>query len=227
MPLFGSSSNDNKLEKRNRATELEGTGYGAGTGVGRTHENYPANDTGALGGGMGTGMGGGAGTMGGGGMMGEPGMGEPGMGANPATIGGRHHVPQGTHHAGMRHDGMMADEYGGGGGAGTGTTGIPPATNIGGQNQPHSGGGGSAMTGKIEHAVGSLVGSKSLKAKGIQKEQEARGLKIQSQELAEAEKLEHEAGLRRERAVAHGAHPDNRHVGGLGNAGNDGTGTYN
>jgi uncharacterized protein YjbJ (UPF0337 family) len=27
------------------------------------------------------------------------------------------------------------------------------------------------MTGKIEHAVGSIVGSKSLKAKGLQKEQ--------------------------------------------------------
>jgi uncharacterized protein YjbJ (UPF0337 family) len=53
-------------------------------------------------------------------------------------------------------------------GAGTGTTGIPPSTNI---NNQHRSGGGGAMTGKIEHAVGSLVGSKSLKAKGIQKEQ--------------------------------------------------------
>lgn len=44
---------------------------------------------------------------------------------------------------------------------------------------------------------------------------EARGLKVQSQELAEAERLEQEAGMRRERAVAHGAHPDNRHVGGI------------
>ncbi len=54
---------------------------------------------------------------------------------------------------------------------------------------------------------------------------EARGLKVQSQELAEAERLEHEAGLRRERAVVHGAHPDNRHVGGMGNV--DATGDYN
>ncbi|KAF7360167.1 hypothetical protein MVEN_00745200 [Mycena venus] len=204
MPLFGSSANDNKLEKHNhnRATELGGTGYGAGTGVGRTHEAYPA--TGA---GMGAGMG-------------EPGMGEPGM--NPATIGGRHHVPAGTH-AGLHNDGMMGDQYGAGTGAGTGAGGaIPPANAINSTNQPHSGGG--AMTGKIEHAVGSLVGSKSLKAKGIQKEQEARAMKVQSQELAEAEKLEHEAGLRRERAVAHGAHPDNRHVGGMGPGGAGGLG---
>ena len=38
-------------------------------------------------------------------------------------------------------------------------------------------------------------------------------------ELAEAERLEREAMLRRERAVAHGAHPDNRHLGGQPGAG--------
>ncbi|KAF7351394.1 hypothetical protein MSAN_01571100 [Mycena sanguinolenta] len=204
MPLFGSNNNNNKLEKQNPATGFDNTtGYGAGTtgtGIGRTHETYPTTGTGAVG--MGDGMSG----------MGDPSMANPGMG------GGRHHVP-GT----MRTDGMAADQqYGAGTGAGVGNTGIPPASALGSQNQSHSGGG--AMTGKIEHAVGSLVGSKSLKAKGIQKEQEARGLKIQSQELAEAERLEHEAGLRRERAVAHGAHPDNRHVGGLGGAAGTGSG---
>ncbi|KAK7044861.1 hypothetical protein R3P38DRAFT_3258940 [Favolaschia claudopus] len=71
------------------------------------------------------------------------------------------------------------------------------------------------MTGKIEHAVGSMVGSKSLKAKGIQKEQEARALKVQSEELAEAERLEAQASARRERAVAHGAHPHAGHLGGV------------
>ncbi|KAJ7800356.1 hypothetical protein B0H14DRAFT_1692402 [Mycena olivaceomarginata] len=211
MPMFGSSSNDNKLNKHNQTTDLDGTGYGTGTGagLGRTHETYPAT-------GMGVNEG----------MMGEPGMGN--------TMGGRQHA--GTHHhqgmgmhnegMGMGNDGMMADQqYGAGGmGAGTGTTGIPPSTNI--NSQHRSGGGGGAMTGKIEHVVGSLVGSKSLKAKGIQKEQEARGLKIQSQELAEAERLEHEAGIRRERAVAHGAHPDNRHVGGLGGGVGTGSNAY-
>ncbi|KAJ7109612.1 hypothetical protein C8R43DRAFT_1042936 [Mycena crocata] len=210
MPLFGSShNNDNKLAKPHHTTELEGTGYGAGatgTGVGRTHETYPT----------GTGIGGTHETYAGApGHTGTVGMGEPGMG-NPTHVGG-HHVPAGTH-GGMHNDGMMADQYGTGvGGPGAGGAAIPPAGAI--ANEPRSGG---KMTGKIEHAVGSLVGSQSLKAKGIQKEREAQGLKVQSRELAEAERLEHEAGIRRERAVAHGAHPDNRHVGGM--PGSDGTG---
>ncbi|KAJ7223684.1 hypothetical protein B0H12DRAFT_1268656 [Mycena haematopus] len=226
MPIFGSSSNDNKLEKHNHGTTgLDGTGYGAGAGagagtgagMGRTHETYPAAGAGTGGVGMGDGMG-------------DPNMGNPNM-VNPGIGGGRHHVPGAGTHAGMHNDGMMADQqYGAGAGAGAGAgtgvgtgagvggVGIPPTQNISHQNQSSGGG---AMTGKIEHAVGSIVGSKSLKAKGIQKEQafrEARGLKIQSQELAEAERLERESGMRRERAVAHGAHPDNRHVGGLGGA---------
>ncbi|KAL0579005.1 hypothetical protein V5O48_003000 [Marasmius crinis-equi] len=74
----------------------------------------------------------------------------------------------------------------------------------------HSGG---SLTGKMERKVGDVIGSKSLKAKGMQKEQEAQALKVQSSELAEAERLEREAAMRRERAVAHGAHPDNKHLG--------------
>jgi hypothetical protein len=65
-------------------------------------------------------------------------------------------------------------------------------------------GGGHSTTGKIERAVGTMIGSKSLKAKGMQKEQEANSLKLQGQELAEAERLEREAMMRRDRAVAHG-----------------------
>ncbi|KAJ7436737.1 hypothetical protein FB451DRAFT_1417257 [Mycena latifolia] len=197
MPLFGSSTNDNTntLQKPHHATQMEGTGYGTGPGLGRTHEGRMANDPLAPG-------------------TGTVGMGEPGMG-NPATMGGRHHVP-----AGMHDDGMMTDQQYG---AGTGAAGIPPPGTLSSQHQqqPHTGGG--ALTGKIEHAVGTIVGSKSLKEKGIQKEREAQGLKVQSQELAEAERLEREAGLRRERAVAHGAHPDNKHVGGVVPPG---TGTY-
>lgn len=49
-----------------------------------------------------------------------------------------------------------------------------------------------------------MVGSQALKMKGIQKEQEAQAFKQQSAELVEAEKLEREALLRRERAVQHG-----------------------
>jgi len=58
-----------------------------------------------------------------------------------------------------------------------------------------------------------------VKAKVMQKEMEAKALKSQSNELAEAERLEQEALARRERAVAHGAHPDNRHLGGIPNLG--------
>jgi len=79
-----------------------------------------------------------------------------------------------------------------------------------------------AITGKVEHAVGSMIGSKSLKAKGIQKEQEAMAFKAQGSELAEAERHEREALMRRERAVAHGAHPDHRHLGGNPPASNTG-----
>ncbi|KAE9392576.1 hypothetical protein BT96DRAFT_944539 [Gymnopus androsaceus JB14] len=70
-----------------------------------------------------------------------------------------------------------------------------------------------------EKGVGSMVGSNAVKAKVMQKEMEAKALKSQSNELAEAERLEQEALARRERAVAHGAHPDNRHLGGIPNLG--------
>jgi len=106
----------------------------------------------------------------------------------------------------------QSEHYGGAGT--TGNTSIPP-TNIAqsGHQQPQSGGG-HAMTGKVEHALGTMLGSKSLKAKGLEKEQEAQAFKVQGAELGEAERLEKEALMRRERAVAHGAHPDHRHLGG-------------
>ena len=44
---------------------------------------------------------------------------------------------------------------------------------------------------------------------------EADALKAQAAELSEAERLEREAISRRERAVAHGAHPELRHLRGL------------
>ncbi|KAH8103081.1 hypothetical protein BXZ70DRAFT_928027 [Cristinia sonorae] len=81
-------------------------------------------------------------------------------------------------------------------------------------NSGQNSGGGSRMAGKMEHAVGTLVGSESLKVKGMQKEQEAQAFKMQSAEIAEAERLEKEAMLRRERAVQHGAHPHNKPLGG-------------
>ncbi|KAL4242960.1 hypothetical protein ABKN59_011179 [Abortiporus biennis] len=96
---------------------------------------------------------------------------------------------------------------------------IPPTNHFG-----SGSGGGSSMTGKMEHTIGSLVGSQNLKAKGIQKEQEAAAFKAQSTEIAEAERLEREAMLRRERAVQHGAHPDNKRLGGILSGNNSGGG---
>lgn len=78
---------------------------------------------------------------------------------------------------------------------------IPPANQI---NTGQHGGGGARMAGKVEHAVGSMIGSQALKTKGMQKEQEAESYKQQSAEIGEAERLEKEALLRRERAVQHG-----------------------
>lgn len=94
--------------------------------------------------------------------------------------GGRHHqaagapgqAGMGMGNNGMRTDALGADQqYGAGVGAGAGAgPAIPPTGTINSQQQPRTGGG-SAMTGKIEHAVGSLIGSNALKTKGLQKEQ--------------------------------------------------------
>ncbi|KAH9948655.1 hypothetical protein B0H21DRAFT_707598 [Amylocystis lapponica] len=81
-------------------------------------------------------------------------------------------------------------------------------------NGQHGGGGGRRSEGKTDHPVGLLVGSQALKNKGIQKEQEAGAIQAQGSEIEEAERLEQEALVRREHAVAHGAHPDNKHLGG-------------
>jgi len=75
--------------------------------------------------------------------------------------------------------------------------------------------GGSSLTGKIQSAAGTILHSSSLKAKGEEKEREAQQVKMQSAEIAEAERLERDARARRERAVAAGAHPDHGHLGGV------------
>jgi len=104
-------------------------------------------------------------------------------------------------------------------GAGNNTVGgnLPPAGSL--QHNANQTKGGHSMTGKVEHAVGALVGSSALKAKGLEKQQEAANIKLQTQEIAEAERLESEARMRRERAVAHGAHPDNAPLGSSGQHG--------
>ncbi|KAJ7585074.1 hypothetical protein C8J56DRAFT_1027502 [Mycena floridula] len=62
-------------------------------------------------------------------------------------------------------------------------------------------------------AENALLGSSSIRQQGLKQEQEAKAARIQGAELAEAERLEREALMRREKAVNHGAHPDNRHLG--------------
>ncbi|KAH7906446.1 hypothetical protein BJ138DRAFT_1094133 [Hygrophoropsis aurantiaca] len=94
---------------------------------------------------------------------------------------------------------------------------IPPAGHV--NHQGGKGGGSHALTGRVEQAVGSIVGSNALKAKGMQKQQEVNSINLQGEELAAAENLEREALMRRERAVAHGAHPINKHLGGNPGAG--------
>jgi len=107
----------------------------------------------------------------------------------------------------------VADPNMGGGGGGQG---IPSSQALHAQGgAAPRGGGGHSTTGKIEAAVGSMIGSQALKQKGLQKEAEAQNYKVQGSELQEAERLEREAKMRRERAVAHGAHPDNKHLGGI------------
>ncbi|KAH9940311.1 hypothetical protein B0H21DRAFT_579270 [Amylocystis lapponica] len=97
---------------------------------------------------------------------------------------------------------------------------VPPASHL----NDGQGAGGRRFEGKTEHALGSLVGSQALKNKGMQKEHEAGAFKAQSDEIAEAERLEQEALVRRERAVAHGAHPDNGYLGGGHGAGGNASG---
>ena len=96
----------------------------------------------------------------------------------------------------------------------------------------------SSTTGKIERIAGTVFCNQTLKAKGIQKEQAAQAHAAQRAELTEAERLEQEAGIRRQRAVEHGmfspcplflktrsadtlgsgAHPANRAIGGAAQA---------
>jgi len=234
MPLFGSKHNHND--------NMETT-----TGGGRHHHmnpdngvgtnNYPAATTG-------TGMGPGsnqtypASQQGQGMMTGQQGLGQQGLGGSDNMTHG-HHGHGATGAAGGGFDNETGYGTGGAGGMGTGGmgaggmgqsgmgqggmgqggmgSGIPPTGAV---NHTSSGGTGQRITGKIESAIGSLVGSSALKAKGLQKEQEANAVKLQGHELAEAERLEREAMMRRERAVGHGAHPANSQLG----AGHTGTG---
>ncbi|KAJ7753902.1 hypothetical protein DFH07DRAFT_823535 [Mycena maculata] len=139
----------------------------------------------------------------------------------------RHHA--GGMQAAMANDAMRngpGDPQYGAGGAGAS---IPPVGAI--NEQPHRSCGAASKTGKIEQAVGSLVGSNTLEAKGLQKEQCARASnwgfsfstclfvgkpKVRRYRVLSSGKRSGwsvRRVLRRERAVAHGAYPDNRRPG--------------
>ncbi|KAF8577160.1 hypothetical protein K439DRAFT_570113 [Ramaria rubella] len=130
----------------------------------------------------------------------------------------------GEHHA-HTHPNAPVAGTGAGMGAGTGAgmgagTGAGMGAGTGARaGAPGAGASEKAFVGKLEHAAGSLLCSTTLKAKGLEKEREAQALKVQSAELGQAEGLESQAAARRERAVAHGAHP--HHLGG--GAGTTGT----
>ncbi|PPQ78616.1 hypothetical protein CVT25_010580 [Psilocybe cyanescens] len=201
MPLFGSK------HKHDDNTAMNNT-----TGGGRHHQadhglnNYPA------------------------GGAGPNTMGPTHMGAGQQGLTGANDFAPGQH--GTGHSGVMGNRYdqdpaafGAGGlgpthAAGARGAGIP-ATGTVNHGDNTTGGAGQRLTGKVESAIGSMVGSNALKSKGLQKEQEANAIKLQGRELAEAERLEREALMRRERAVGHGAHPANSALG----AGHIGSGT--
>ncbi|KAH9478602.1 hypothetical protein JR316_0009059 [Psilocybe cubensis] len=204
MPLFGSKN------KHNDNTALNDT-----TGGGRHHQaNHGFNDYPS-------------------GGAGPNAMGPTHMGAGqPGFTGANDFVPaqhqQAPGHTGGFTTGNHYDQdpaaFGAGGlgpthAAGARGAGIP-ATGAVNHGSNATGGAGQRLTGKVESAIGSMVGSNALKAKGLQKEQEANSIKLQGRELAEAERLEREALMRRECAVGHGAHPANSSLG----AGHVGTG---
>ncbi|KAG9086880.1 hypothetical protein FS749_003302 [Ceratobasidium sp. UAMH 11750] len=70
------------------------------------------------------------------------------------------------------------------------------------------------MKGKAQQLAGIILSSQSMKAKGAAKEQQAAALRHQGENLGEAQRHEAAALAARERAVAHGAHPDQGGLGG-------------
>jgi hypothetical protein len=69
-----------------------------------------------------------------------------------------------------------------------------------------------ALSGKVEHAIGSMLGNNRKRAAGLRKEQEAIAANASAAEIAEAERLErdadlmrNEAAMRRDRAAGTGS----------------------
>ncbi|TFY60566.1 hypothetical protein EVJ58_g5059 [Rhodofomes roseus] len=66
---------------------------------------------------------------------------------------------------------------------------------------------------RAEQHVENIVGAKAVRNQAGDKESEVNAIKAQSAELTEAERLEREAKMHRDRAVAGGAHPANQRLG--------------
>jgi len=221
MPLFSHHNNKDTVDTHDRShghgnhaanTTIAPVG-GGGYDTGRAHHNMMGPGPGPAGGGVGydepfndfnnAGTGTGTGGLDGPGYHHHQG---PGAGTGNLAHGQGHQAP-GTNMQGQYTDGGYS-----GGQHHHNAGGIPPTSTLNNSAQSR-GGAGHAFVGKVERTIGTMVGSSALKAKGLQKEQEANSLKLQGSELAEAERLEREALMRRERAVGHGAHPDNKHLG--------------
>jgi len=109
--------------------------------------------------------------------------------------------------------------YGTGAGVGAGTgAGLGAGGMAGGTTSnvnPSAGhAGGTNLKGKIQEAIGNVTHSQNLQAKGIANQQQAQAEKFQRSEITEAERLEGNAKLRRDNAVASGAHPTHGTAGG-------------
>jgi uncharacterized protein YjbJ (UPF0337 family) len=100
----------------------------------------------------------------------------------------------------------------GAGGQRVGDPAVPPVNNNN-SNNPDSNLSFTQKIGKVQSAIGSLIGNDSLQAKGLQREQGTNTSRIQD-EIAEAERLEKQALIHRKRAVDEGAHPSNLMLGG-------------
>lgn len=174
---------------------------------GQGHHNIGGTGAGNTGFTGGTGAGN-AGITGGGG----PGAGNAGFTGGPGA--GNAGFTGGTGAGNTGFTGPTGQHHGAGG---PGATGGYTNTGGAGANAPGRAANGASagekeLVGKIERVAGDVLCSSTLKAKGAEKEREAQALKAQAAELNQAEGLESEAAMRRQRAVAHGAHP--QHLGG-------------
>lgn len=97
----------------------------------------------------------------------------------------------------------------------TGGAGLSDPNNFGAQGAPAGSGIGTHHGATTHHHAGQAsLGSAALREQGMLRDREAQNLHAQSEELAEAERLEQQAREHRERAVAQGAHPMNKHLAG-------------